>query len=734
MIKKISGVIKKNPVISSIILLALFLRLYGIHPGYPDIHPDESTSYHTAINLLYNFLNPMRFDYPAGMPFINALIYAAFFIPISIVRIIFTNFDALLQFGFNPIQFFTDYKEAIFGNRDFYAMYWSRAITAVFGAGTVLVLYLAGKKLFNKSVGLFAAFFLAVNYLHVLRSHFGLPDVYNGFFAVLTLFACGMLLEKDSRRNYLFAAISAGLMFSMKYQVFAFLPFFLTHLFLTFRKRSFFNLFNKDFILSLFTAALVFLVINPYYIFNIDEAMRQNRLDVLRYRMGDILLRPFGYFYLYHWGIGKLPSIMVILGIIMMLLKSPLRFVIVGSFAFAFLFFMTVYSQGGIFTRNFANVIPYLMLFAGYGMYILFTLLMKTSRSAAKVIIFVFLLLVNFTSFQNSFTLGKYYSEPWNIIKLGEWFRDELPNDATIRHYQLFVRQVGGKALEEKRAVLRDWDYSKGPNSLAEFQEEGDQFAVLNTEPLQNITYWWRGWSDPKLFLRYKTVPFDFIQNDFYGLTVKELLQYTVFEAYKPWQAHNAHNYIVFKIPQKPTVLGNKIADFSFDAKQDMWQIKGNYEGYSPIRVSWSDGALIATASASRSRITSDPISVEAGKLYSATGYAKVTSIEEIERDGFLRIDFYERKDDLDISGISVGISQRVPATNEVEKVQVSGVAPRGAKFMTVSFQFKEAYSIAILDNVEVFETSEIPEEQLKEIPYINPTIPLESLYYNTFI
>ena len=152
MIKKISGVIKKNPVISSIILLALFLRLYGIHPGYPDIHPDESTSYHTAINLLYNFLNPMRFDYPAGMPFINALIYAAFFIPISIVRIIFTNFDALLQFGFNPIQFFTDYKEAIFGNRDFYAMYWSRAITAVFGAGTVLVLYLAGKKLFNKSV------------------------------------------------------------------------------------------------------------------------------------------------------------------------------------------------------------------------------------------------------------------------------------------------------------------------------------------------------------------------------------------------------------------------------------------------------------------------------------------------------------------------------------------------------------------------------------------------------
>lgn len=735
--------IKSNPLISLIVFIALFLRIYGAYPGYPDIHPDESSSYSTAVYLLYNFLKPDRFDYPAGVPFINALAYITLFIPFYVLKIISYNFDYFLQFIFNPHNFFIQHKEEIFGNRDFYAMFWTRIVTAVFGGASVLLLYVAGKKLFNKQIGLFSAFFLAVNYLHVIRSHFGLPDVYNGFFVLASLYISALILEKNTTKRYLLAGLITGMAFALKYQVFSLIPFITVHIILTIRKRNILYFFHPNAILSALVFISTFLVINPYYLSNIDNAIRMNKQDIARYGMGQLGLRPFPYFYLYNWGIDKLPSLMVVLGIVFMLFRSTLRFFLIFPFTFAFMFFMTYYSQGGIFTRNFANVLPYLMLFAGYGMYSLINLFKNKFRNKtySTIIILILLLGINFSSIKNSLTLGKYYSMPWNETKLGEWLRDELPKNTIVRNYQLFLHSVGGKAIQDKNITLSDWNYSKGPNSLAEFQEAGGDFAILNTSVLQSITYWWRGWSDPKLFLKYNEVPFDFIENDFYGLSIKEISRYTVFEAYKPWQAHHANNYVVYKIPSRPKDLGKKIADFTFDKEQDMWEIKGNFEGHSPIRVLWSGddghndrGTLIATSSGVKSRAVSKPISVKEGKFYSVTGFIKTTTSFEGERDGFLRIDFYENKDKLDGIGEEVAISQRAFAKGEWEKVQAGMQVPKGAKFMTVSFQFKDAYFSSVVDDVEVFESDILPQERFKEIPYIKSTIPLESLYYNTFI
>lgn len=730
--------------ILAIFILALVLRLWGIYPGFPhDVHPDESSSYGTAVHLLYNFFIPNRFDYPAGVPFINVLAYITFFIPIAVFKIIFINFDAFLQFIFSPHNFFIQQREVIFGNREIFAMYWTRSVTAFFGAGTVVVLYYVCKKLFTKEVGLFAAFFLAVNYLHVVRSHFGLPDVYNGFFVTLSLYVSVLILEKNTTRRYIFAGIVSGIAFALKYQVFSLIPFIVVHTIWTVRKKNIWYFFHKNAFLSAFAFIATFLIINPYYVFNIDEAIRMNRQDVLRYRMGDIIFRPYGYFYLYHWGIDRLPSLMVILGIVAMFFKNPFKFLIVAPFAFIFMFFMTVYSQGGAFTRNFANVMPYFMLFAGYGMYLIFSFFKKISPSFAIVITVILLFWINYSSIKNSVILGRSYSQPWNVTKLAQWINDELPEKTKLRHYQAFFPQLATTALAEKQIVLRDWSYDRGPNSLAEFQEEGTDFALLNTSTLQSITYWWRGWLDPKLFLKYDAVPFDFIENDFYGLTIKELLNYTVFEAYKPWQSHNENNYIVFKIPKKPSDFGKKIADFNFSSEKDMWEVRENFEGYPPIRALWDSnegynkkGALIATSSGGRSRVVSKAIPVKAGRLYSATGFIKTLPLPEGERDGFLRIDFYKdkKKSTLEQIGINVAISKRASASGEWEKVQASMKAPEEAQFMTVSFQFKDAYFSSVLDDVEVLESENIPEEQFKEVPLIKPTIPIESIYYNSFI
>lgn len=730
--------IKNNPTISLIVFIALFLRIYGIFPGYPDIHPDESSSYSTSVHLLYNFLKPDRFDYPAGVPFINGIAYIMFFIPLYVSKIIFYNYDSFFQFIFNPHNFFIQHKEEIFGNRDFYAMYWTRIITAVFGGASVLLLYLTGKKIFNKEVGLFSAFFLAVNYLHVVRSHFGLPDIYNGFFALLSLYASFLFLEKNTTRRYLFAGFVAGVAFALKYQVFSLIPFITVHIILTIRQKNIWYFFHKNAILAALVFIATFLIINPYYLLNINDAIRMNKQDIARYGMGNLMLRPYPYFYLYYWGIDKLPSLMVILGVIAMLFKSTFRFFLVFPFAFVFMFFMTYYSQGGIFTRNFATVMPYLMLFAGYGMYMLLRLFNDNHKYsfAVKVLIVILILGINISPIKNSLILDKYYSSPWNETKLGEWLRDKLPKNTVVRNYQLFLHTVGSKAIQDKNITLLDWNYSKGPNSLSEFQEEGGDFAILNTNPYQSITYWWRGY--PQLYMAKDNVPFDFIENGFYGLTIKELLRYTVFEAYKPWQSHYENNYIVFKIPQRPKTLGKKIADFTFDTKDDLWKLRGSL-GFHPMLVHWTSdfgGSVIATSSGTTSRLGSPAIPVTGGLLYSVRGKIKTHVQVDGERDGFLRIDFYEdnKKETLEKIGTHVAISGRALATGEWTQQQESIIAPKGAKFMTASFQFKNAYFTSMFDDIEVFESSTKPTEKFKEVPYIKSTIPLESLYYNTFI
>ena len=61
--------------------LAFIVRLRGVYPGWPTTHPDEGTSYSTAINMFYNNADPGRVDYPAGMPLLHLVIYKTFILP-----------------------------------------------------------------------------------------------------------------------------------------------------------------------------------------------------------------------------------------------------------------------------------------------------------------------------------------------------------------------------------------------------------------------------------------------------------------------------------------------------------------------------------------------------------------------------------------------------------------------------------------------------------------------------
>jgi 4-amino-4-deoxy-L-arabinose transferase-like glycosyltransferase len=64
----------------------------------------------------------------------------------------------------------------------------ARALTALVDVGTVALVYLIGRRLYNPAVGLVAAALLAVNVMHIQLAHFFAVDSYLTFFTVAALY------------------------------------------------------------------------------------------------------------------------------------------------------------------------------------------------------------------------------------------------------------------------------------------------------------------------------------------------------------------------------------------------------------------------------------------------------------------------------------------------------------------------------------------------------------------
>lgn len=65
----------------------------------------------------------------------------------------------------------------------------ARALTGLADVGTLLLLFLLGKRIYGSAVGLLAAAFLAVNVMHIQLAHFFISDPFLTLFVVAALFA-----------------------------------------------------------------------------------------------------------------------------------------------------------------------------------------------------------------------------------------------------------------------------------------------------------------------------------------------------------------------------------------------------------------------------------------------------------------------------------------------------------------------------------------------------------------
>ncbi len=204
--------------------LALGLRLYGIGwdsgHGY---HPDERSIYMRA-DCMYDVLNetpgyeinscyagnpgmepgipgPSTFMdseksplNPHWFPLGSILIYL-----LVLIRSFFELFG-----DFSSIQNMS---------------YVGRTIAALADVGTVLMVYLVGKRVFCKSAGLLAAGFIALAVVHIQMSHFYRPEPLMVFFLLTSFWFMLRVMDRGNRRDSVFLGIFVGLTVATKVSV-----------------------------------------------------------------------------------------------------------------------------------------------------------------------------------------------------------------------------------------------------------------------------------------------------------------------------------------------------------------------------------------------------------------------------------------------------------------------------------------------------------------------------------
>ena len=93
------------------------------------------------------------------------------------------------------------------------------AYSALLGTASVALLAGIGTILFGRRTGLIAALLLAVSFLHVRDSHYGVSDVPSVALLLLALYFDARLLRQPALRWYVLAGLAGGLATSTKYNM-----------------------------------------------------------------------------------------------------------------------------------------------------------------------------------------------------------------------------------------------------------------------------------------------------------------------------------------------------------------------------------------------------------------------------------------------------------------------------------------------------------------------------------
>ena len=258
-----------------IFLLAVFLRFYGLNwdQGF-HLHPDERA--------IVMFTTPLQF-------------------PKSIAEFISPQSEwnpHFFAYGSFPIYFLKIAGNVASIVDPTYATYdkinlLGRFISAIFDIGTLCILFFLAKKLFNKHVGLLAAFFYAISVLPIQLSHFYAVDTPLTFFILVTLYQLVRLYEKPTVIKSILVGFFFGISLATKTSALVlvasigmaiavdFLLIFLKnphrpHIWFPHVPKFLKRLFTDGFVIAVVTI-ITFIIFEPYALIDFKEFLKQTQ-------------------------------------------------------------------------------------------------------------------------------------------------------------------------------------------------------------------------------------------------------------------------------------------------------------------------------------------------------------------------------------------------------------------------------------------------------------------------
>ncbi|HAW49544.1 TPA: hypothetical protein DCX16_01135 [bacterium] len=152
-----------------------------------------------------------------------------------------------------------------------------RLVGALIGVLAIYIIYLIGSFLYDKRTGLIAGLFLSLLPAVIIYAHYLKPYVFNLFFFLLSFYWTCKVLYSDKISNYilagLFAGIAGGILLPFG-TIFICIP--IAHLIKRIStKISIRSLFEKSIILSILSAIIGFIIVNPYLLVSLKEAFSE---------------------------------------------------------------------------------------------------------------------------------------------------------------------------------------------------------------------------------------------------------------------------------------------------------------------------------------------------------------------------------------------------------------------------------------------------------------------------
>jgi 4-amino-4-deoxy-L-arabinose transferase-like glycosyltransferase len=433
------------------VLVGLLVRVLGSNFCLPieHCHPDEHYLVRPVMHMVQSGdLNPHQFMYPTAFMYILLGAFVLTFLG----GVSTGSWGAPAQI--RPPPFI-----------------WAGRLTAAgLGTGTLLGIWVAGKRLLDPAAAAVAVAALALMPLHVADSHFVATDVPAGFFSIVALCAAAAVAREGTKKSYIIAGLLVGFAGATKYNaalIAVNLP--LAH-WLNPRRERFWN---ANFLRALLWMALGFLIACPYALLDLSNFLDGVATEIAHYNRAHIgheghYNRIFYFLFLAYHGFGPVLTGLGLYGLVRMVQRFERRYLLLLVFPVLYIAFVGSYRVR--FVRNLMPVLPYFALWIGFGAAECFRQMRASwpalaRRPAWQLAVPLLLLAVAwpaYRSLDDTFALAR----PDTRSRARAWIERNLPRGSAI-----YLQAWGVDALTPGKYRISNqnmaWDYYVGTDRLS---------------------------------------------------------------------------------------------------------------------------------------------------------------------------------------------------------------------------------------------------------------------------